>query len=101
MADRPNKTGLGDGGPAFAALVVGPMDDVHLQSGMSLRDWFAGQAVPQVYAKMQSVKIEECERVAKLVGFSGSMEGLIAHMSYLLADAMIAARSIPPTSEEG
>lgn len=35
-----------DGGPAFACVGGG----LHLQQGMSLRDWFAGQALPGIIA---------------------------------------------------
>jgi hypothetical protein len=34
-----------DGGPAFAAIATSPMGDVHHQEGMSLRDWYRGQAL--------------------------------------------------------
>lgn len=37
---------IADGGPAFAALGVGPAGDVYHQPGMSLRDWFATHCPP-------------------------------------------------------
>lgn len=39
-----------DGGPAFAAMGIGPAGDVYHEPGMSLRDWFAGQAIPLAVA---------------------------------------------------
>ena len=72
MTDQHN-----DGGPAFPAA-IGYND---LQVGMSLRDWFAGQALTGLlagyYANPDS-------------GGLGSEE--IARFVYRQADAMIAAR---------
>ena len=36
---------INDGGPAFAALGVGPAGDVYHQADMSLREWYAGMAL--------------------------------------------------------
>jgi hypothetical protein len=36
-----------DGGPAFAAMAISPAGDVYHSEGMTLRDWFAGQAPAQ------------------------------------------------------
>lgn len=72
---------INDGGAAF------PMQGMHVkfgdgwipgQCGMSLRDWFAGQALAQ----------PECS------GFSKPSE--IAEAAYNIADAMIAAREVKP-----
>jgi hypothetical protein len=66
-----------DGGPAFTFCIPDfHGDKPHLQEGMSLRDWFAGQA---------------------LAGMSGDPErtGVFedyAHDAYKFADAMLAAR---------
>ncbi len=48
---------------------------VHVTNGMSLRDWFAGQALSGHYANWVDRSVNE-----------------IATLSYTMADAMIAAR---------
>lgn len=63
-------TPIEDGGPAFAAQ--GP-DRYAFQTGMSLRDWFAGQALGTMNWESHSVK------------------GL-AERAYLIADEMIEVR---------
>ena len=73
MTDR-----IEDGGPAFPTK---PGDetiggDVIRYEGMTLRDWFAGQALAGLLAE----SMHDC-----------GPEG-IAHDCYLFADAMIAAR---------
>ena len=75
-----------DGGPAF------PDDRFH--NGMSLRDWFAGQA------KVEGPIDESIlEHFAGLIPTSGGQVGLFlwaakarAGMQYALADAMLAER---------
>lgn len=73
MTDR-----IEDGGPAFPEPVaISPSDDVYpAYGGMSLRDWFAGQALAGLYASGP----HDCDQHG------------IAHDAYLVADAMIAAR---------
>jgi hypothetical protein len=66
---------IDDGGYAFPI----PADDKagwHAESGMTLRDWFAGQALSSVGSSWS----DEETRVE------------FARRSYLMADAMIAAR---------
>lgn len=68
-------SGPKDGGPAFP--VVAPTDFQFVEVGMSLRDWFAGQA---------------------LVGFIACPHGEgaasdFAEWSYQYADAMLAERA--------
>ena len=67
-----NKDSIDNGGPAF------PCErKPRLSIGMTLRDWFAGQAIASVsFSTMQRSSIKE-----------------IAEHSYALADAMIAARN--------
>lgn len=68
-----------DGGPAFAALAIGPAGDVYHQPGMTLRDWFAGQALAMCAATH---------------GWPTSGDGpQIAERAYAIADAMLAERS--------
>lgn len=65
-----------DGGPAF------PLSDPVLSNGMSLRDYFAAQAL-----------------IGTLVDFGSEVDGraftVIARRAFALADAMIAARAKP------
>lgn len=77
---------INDGGPAF------PWEDIkhttgepNPSSGMTLRDWFAGKALPAVIAGMQSGEIGR-HPVAG-IGASG-----FAASAYDIADAMLAAR---------
>lgn len=72
-----------DGGAAFPRdeLRQGSDDRVYQQhDGMSLRDYFAGQALPGVITAIMS---QECHRW-QIKDF--------AHEAYALADAMLAAR---------
>ena len=66
-----------DGGAAFPKA-AGTWDKVHQQSGMSLRDWFAGQVLPSIAAE-------------KEFGMKWNPQG-VAHDAYSFADAMLAAR---------
>jgi hypothetical protein len=65
-----------DGGPAF------PADPTRDHSGMSLRDWFAGQALAGV--------IDVCR--GDTVGVGETREMLFAWKAYRIADAMLSAR---------
>ena len=69
-----------DGGPAFAAVAAGPAGDVYESPGMTLRDWFAGQALAGMMAN-PSV-------------FDGDDRSIkaCAPQCYAVADAMLAAR---------
>jgi hypothetical protein len=70
--------------PAFATATTGPSDDVCFQEGMSLRDWYAGQALAGL--------------LANPVSFGAIMQGdpdTIASACGTFADAMIAERAIP------
>lgn len=63
-----------DGGPAFPQLAeIGDMRCS--DGGMTLRDWFAGQAI------------------AGMAYRGGGGEELTAHCAYKLADAMLAKRN--------
>ena len=68
---------IDDGGPAFACAVASPDGDKCLQEGMSLRDWFAGQALAGLLYNYHEHPntIRDC-----------------ADMAYKAADAMLAAR---------
>ena len=67
-----------DGGPAFPQQSIGPEFPTGY-CGMSLRDWFAGQALA---GAIQSYREGGCERTEKD----------LAESCYSAADAMLAAR---------
>uniref|UniRef100_A0A6M3J6Y6 Uncharacterized protein n=1 Tax=viral metagenome TaxID=1070528 RepID=A0A6M3J6Y6_9ZZZZ len=68
-----------DGGPAFPEHIqLSDMRAVLRRSGMTLRDWFAGQVLPSVYDR----------------GGRYGPEGMkqVAEYAYACADAMLAER---------
>jgi hypothetical protein len=69
-----------DGGQAFPQpLAIGPSDDMYpAYPGMTLRDWFAGQALAMM--------------IPAYVNLPDSAE-LLARRSYAVADAMIEERT--------
>ena len=67
-----------DGGAAFAAIATSPIGDVHHQEGMSLRDWFAGQALVGILSNES---------------LSGQTYEADAWNAYRAADAMLAERA--------
>jgi len=77
-----------DGGPAF------PYGDYNNggEAGMTLRDWFAGQALVGELASSSTA--ESCEATACAARRMGrTIEHHIACNCYMLADAMLAARA--------
>lgn len=76
------------GGNAFPAMAHEPGAGIDYREGMSLRDWFAGQAM----AAMAVHTLESCREDNK-----HPQEGaeILSMASYKLADAMIAERSKP------
>lgn len=68
-----------DGGPAFPVYGSPKYGD---RNGMSLRDWFAGQALPGVIAAPVGARNPKVSEAAY------SEE--IARLAYVVADAMIA-----------
>ena len=74
-----------DGGAAFPVLTRDPWDNYTASGGMSLRDWFAGQALSGLLcngfipAQSESVQRDGC------VDYVGA--------AYRMADAMLAERS--------
>ena len=69
-----NKTD--DGGPAFPLL-----DQRYMAQGMTLRDWFAGQALMSMLSQPDNIS-DKTFKVA-------------ADLSYRFADAMLDARKEP------
>lgn len=77
---------VNDGGPAFPVVV--PTDFQFAEDGMTLRDWFAGQALTGLLAHQQ----EDGSGFLHELG-----PGAAAHQAYRFADAMLRARQ----SQEG
>lgn len=76
---------INDGGPAFPrASTLKPNGEswTDSQFGMTLRDWFAGQAMAEIYAARFDLNYTGGETIGQAV----------ARNSYDLADAMLAAR---------
>ena len=69
-----------DGGPAFPACGEANINDT---MGMSLRDWFAGQAIAGMLANPQVGRTTTAAQIVE--------------PAYALADAMLAARSTGDT----
>lgn len=85
---------IDDGGPAFPLQVEAPVDigslttTVHgsrtvatISYGLSLRDWFAGQALVGIIASP-----------AEIIGHPSTPRDVTAALAYEYADAMIDAR---------
>lgn len=85
---------INDGGAAFPSLTIVPLGGgmAGPHPGMSLRDWFAGQALPTVMAVCVTSECAPGETLPQM----------FARKSYRVADAMIAARAAaPPARESG
>lgn len=80
-----------DGGSAFPTLET---ERFYPQSGMSLRDWFAGQALPIAIEHVRhavNAKTVVIEHESDIVRFS-------ADLSYQMADGMLRTRAEPSES---
>jgi hypothetical protein len=97
MTDEATKQ-IDDGGPAFphiatTRLATTPGGEIEVRhtdsgSGMSLRDWFAGQALAGM---LSDEMLAETTRQGKAHGIQP--ESLIAVLAYKTADAMLAERA--------
>jgi hypothetical protein len=76
-------SGRDDGGPAFAGGVI-PDNGSPMQTGMSLRDWFAGQWVAGLASATPLMTEQHRADATNL-----------AKWAYGMADAMLAERSKP------
>lgn len=90
---------INDGGPAFpvptATIVDGePKLEHHCQGGMSLRDWFAGQALAGLMA--MCCTDEWTMRIMPLCDPGQHPSEVVAEMAFKMADRMIAARDAKP-----
>jgi hypothetical protein len=83
-----NMTNIDDGGPAFPIAVStgDPRDGVYSRDGMSLRDYFAGQAL---------IDIRIRTHIAKASGHivSDCSPKDMATEAYIIADEMMKARN--------
>lgn len=73
-----------DGGPAFAAMAVGPAGDIYNQTGMTLRDWFACQVLAECWRK--ALKQQSVDNHINAIA------DRTAYWSYKIADAMLKER---------
>lgn len=73
---------IDDGGPAFPIVGGGGDSRLYEDYGMSLRDWFAGQALSGWIASFNDEQ--------------SPIPHASASLAYELADAMIAARKVKP-----
>ncbi len=78
-----------DGGPAFPIpSFQRPDGDIEWpQEGMSLRDWFAGQALPEVIREANAPELSLTP-----IGKEETRSEWAARQAYLYADAMLAER---------
>lgn len=81
-----------DGGPAFPSH--GSMGEV-CQEGMSLRQWFAGQAINIAYENRRGISYERIKRLthgaAKEPGDDVIFHDAVAADAFRFADAMLKA----------
>lgn len=77
-----------DGGPAFP--------QVNETSGMSLRDWFAGQAIAGGLARATGVPEYELRGMFGDHATGIRREQIIAADAYRIADALLASREAKP-----
>lgn len=80
---------INDGGPAFPRAAIPPYNSS--ANGMSLRDWFAGQALQGILAGGSNWNSVAGE-VMKNEGIWGDVS--TTGIAYRFADAMIKARSV-------
>ena len=71
-------------GPAFPHVKPQPQNFVSYHPGMSLRDWYAGQALPSILLRCWDDLQQAGEKTAVAAW---------ASLAYAVADAMLAARS--------
>jgi len=74
-------------GPAMAQQILRLQAAQH---GMTLRDWFAGQAIQAVFAKNWEMFLDNTFQSPEEVPHE------VARDAYAIADAMLAAREVKP-----
>ena len=95
-----------DGGPALphdlgteSVRVPGSLEryeehELGSCSGMSLRDWFAGQAIPQAWAMLMLPRENEQQHNPFEMAYPGPDE--LATVCYKISDALLAVRGEGP-----
>jgi hypothetical protein len=86
---------LNDGGPAFPNFKTDPFSskvEICPQGGMTLRDWFAGQALTSVLESSGDLQSHYDFKAGSSGDNNIPSPYAIATFSYALADAMLAAR---------
>jgi len=85
---------INDGGPAFPeAIAVGPSGDVYPgMGGMSLRDWFAGQALTGLISSSEAHFRGDSSDKAAIAEWRAEVDRRWAGYCYEMADAMLKAR---------
>lgn len=86
---------IDDGGPAYPH--TNPNWNVNGDRrpeipGMSLRDWFAGQALAAIGGPIATASPESMEKAARDDGFTGTRGEYTAYRAYVIADSMLQAR---------
>lgn len=87
------------GGPAFpvadtSACKVGTVDELDaVARGMTLRDYFAAKAMQAIMSGPEWQLLQMKDIAANN---DGDVEGVIAHFSYKMADAMLKEREANP-----
>jgi len=98
MADKSAEAAERDGGQAFPQpITLGPSGDAYPAfPGMTLRDWFAGQAMAAIISKILPLNDSGETQAGAAAADIDHMEGVIGGVcrgAYPYADAMIAERS--------
>jgi hypothetical protein len=83
---------IDNGGPAFPSD-PNTQPGFYQHHGMTLRDWFAGQAL---VGQLSSWSEEDNERKAASHKSDKDLMDMFAYFSYAQADAMLAARKAKP-----
>jgi hypothetical protein len=84
-----------DGGPAFPVLeAITASGNARSTGGMSLRDYFAGQALAGFLSAFSTASEQSILKIAKENGLDGYVTNarVAASVAYGYADAMLAAR---------
>ncbi|WP_434712925.1 hypothetical protein NMA58_08090 [Rhizobium sp. YTUHZ045] len=86
------------GGPAFPIVTTETNEHgftfPFVEPGMSLRDWFAGKALPICIQQLGEIDDADFDQLGRIHGISGKVviADLAARMAYAHADAMIVIR---------
>lgn len=84
---------IDDGGPAFPRVVCEDGVPPDVREGMTLRDWFAGQALTRSDLNSRIVERVIGENIQKfIVREQQEKAAAMARHAYAIADAMLAAR---------